>query len=124
MPSLLLYGIVALGIIGALGGISYKIHHAGYEEGKQECLEAAVAQAKREQEASAKAAKDLADERAKTKVVIQKRTVYVDKIVDRHVYHNQCFDADGLRCLNAAINGTDAAGCKPDGAVPAPKPSN
>ncbi len=123
MPTLLLYGLLALGIIGSLGGIGYNIHHAGYEEGKQECLEAAVAQAKREQEASAKAAKDLADERAKTKVVIQKRTVYVDKIVDRPVYRNQCFDADGLRCLNAAINGTDAAGCKPDGTMPAPKPA-
>ncbi len=33
MPTLLIYGIVALGILGALGGVTYKVHHHGYEEG-------------------------------------------------------------------------------------------
>lgn len=37
MPgNLLAYGIVALAILATLGGIVYKIHHAGYEEGVEE----------------------------------------------------------------------------------------
>ena len=126
--NLLLYGLVALAVIGAAAGFYGKIHHDGYVEGKGEVQQAwdkANQDArKHEAEMSAKAAADLAAERANKKVVIQTRTVYVDKIVDRPVYRNQCFDNDGLRCLNAAINGTDAAGCKPDGTVPAVKPSS
>lgn len=37
MPgSLLAYGIVALAIMATLGGVAYKIHHSGYEEGVAE----------------------------------------------------------------------------------------
>jgi hypothetical protein len=106
-----------------LGGIGYKVRESGKDAIRVEWAASEAAARKRESEASAKAAADLAEERAKTKVVIQKRTVYVDKIVDRPVYRNQCFDADGLRCLNAAIVGSDAAGCKPDSAMPATKPA-
>ncbi len=118
---LLSYGIIALAILGMLGGIGYKVRESGKDAVRLEWKEAEEAQAKREKAASDKAAADLAAARAATKVVIQKRTVYVDKIIDRPVYRNQCFDDDGLRCLNAAINGTDATGCKPDGTVPAAK---
>ena len=121
---LLGYGLVALGILGMLGGIVYKIREGGYDKAKAECLEAAEAQRQRELEASAKAAKELAEARAKRKVIIQERTVYVDKIVDRPVYNNVCLDADGLQCLRSAIRGEGAAGCKPDGAMPKPAPAN
>ena len=121
--NLLLYGVVALAILGTLAGIGYKVRQSGYDSCKVEWAKESEEQRKREAAASQKAATALEEERAKSKVVIQKRTVYVDKIVDRPVYRNQCFDADGLRCLNAAILGKDEAGCKPDGAVPATKPS-
>ena len=121
---LLGYGLLALGILGMLGGIVYKIREGGYDKAKAECLEAAEAQRKLEQEASAKAAKALADERKKRKVVIQERTVYVDKIVDRPVYNNVCLDSDGLRCLGSAIRGENAAGCKSGGAMSKPAPAN
>jgi len=121
--NLILYAVLALAVMGMIGTGVYKVKKWGGDEVRQEWQVAEVAARKKEAEASAKAAADLAEERAKAKVVIQKRTVYVDKIVDRPVYRNQCFDADGLRCLNAAINGTDATGCKPDGAMPAAKPS-
>ena len=121
--NLLLYGVVALAILGTLAGIGYKVRQSGYDACKVEWAQASAEQAKREQEASAKASKALEEKRVETKVVIQKRTVYVDKLVDRPVYRNVCLDADGLRCLNAAIDGKDATGCKPDSAVPAPKPA-
>jgi len=121
--NLILYAVLALAVMGMIGTGVYKVKKWGGDEVRQEWQESEAAARKREAEASAKAAKDLEEERAKVKVVIQKRTVYVDKIVDRPVYRNQCFDTDGLRCLNAAINGTDASGCKPDGTMPPAKPS-
>lgn len=33
-------------------------------------------------------------------------TKYVDRIIDRPVYRNQCFDADGVRQLNEFIIGS------------------
>ena len=114
---LLGYGLLALGILGILGGIVYKIREGGYDKAKAECLEAAIAQRQAEQEASAKAAKALAAERLKRKVIVQERVVYVDKIVDRPVYATSCLDADGLQCLGSAIRGEGASGCKPSGAL-------
>jgi hypothetical protein len=121
--NLIVYAVLALAVLGMIGTGFYKVKQWGGNEVRAEWDEAKAETRKREAEASAKAAAELAEARAKAKVVIQKRTVYVDKIIDRPVYRNQCFDADGLRCLNAAINGTDATGCKPDGTVPAVKPA-
>ena len=120
--NLILYAVLALAVMGMIGTGVYKVKKWGGDEVRQEWQAAEAAARKKEAEASAKAAKDLADERAKQKVVIQKRNVYVDKIVDRPIYRNVCLDADGVRCLNAAINGQDATGCKPDSAVPPAKP--
>lgn len=118
-----MYAVLALAIVGTLGGIAYKLDHNGFVRGKaeiQQAWDAANAEARaREAAASAAAAKALAAERAKRKIVIQEVTRYVDKIVDRPVYSNVCLDDDGLRCLGSAINGQDASGCKPSGAVPA-----
>ena len=122
--NLLLYAGAAIIILGMLGGIGYKVRKSGYDACKVEWAEAAEEQRKREQELSTLAAKALADERAKRKVVIQTRTQYVEKIVDRPVYSNVCVDADGLRCIAAAINGQDDAGCKLGGTLPATKPAN
>lgn len=40
---------------------------------------------------------------------VTERVIYREsvKLVDRPVYHNVCLDADGLRLINAAKNGTD-----------------
>ena len=120
---LLGYGLLALGILGMLGGIVYKIREGGYDKAKAECLEAAEDQRQREIMASVNAAKALADERKKRKVVIEERTQYVDKIVEMPVYAAHCLDAVGLRCIESAINRKGAAGCKPDRTVPpAPAP--
>ncbi len=121
--SLIAYGLIALSIIGALGGIGYKVRESGKDVIRLEWAAANEEARRREQEASAKAAADLAAERAKRKVVIRERTTYVDKIVDRPVYATQCLDASGLSCLESAIRGQIAPGCKPDGTVPAPKPT-
>ena len=121
--NLLLYGVIALAILGTVGGIVYKVRQGGYDACKVEWAASDEAARKREAELSAFAAKALADERAKAKVVIQKRNVYVDREVEKPVYRNVCLPDSGLQCLNAAITGKSDAGCKPDGAMPAPKPA-
>lgn len=48
-------------------------------------------------------------ETALAKLKVTERVIYREsvKLVDRPVYHNVCLDADGLRIINAAKNGTD-----------------
>lgn len=123
MPSLLLYGFLALAILGTLGGIGYKVRESGKDAVRVEWAASEAAARKREADLSAFAAKALADERKKRRTVIQERTVYVDREIENPIYRNICLPDSGLRCVNAAINGTDATGCKPDGSLPAAKPS-
>lgn len=47
-------------------------------------------------------------EQANARPIYERITVEVDRIVERPVYRDQCFDADGLRQLGAAIAGRDA----------------
>lgn len=122
--NLIAYGLIAIAILGALGGIGYKVRESGKESVRLEWAKANEEARKREAAASAKAAADLAAERAKRKVVIRERTTYVDKIIDRPIYRNVCIEPDGLRCANAAIRGESAAGCKPDGTLPPIKPAS
>lgn len=125
--------ILVLAILGTLAGIIAWADRniattAGVKKGaaaKQVEWDAAVEDAReRETRASLEAAKLLADERRKRKTIIEERTVHVEKIIDRPVYRNVCFDVDGLRCANAALLGSaSAAGCKPDGGVPGTQPT-
>ena len=122
--NLLLYGFLALSILGMIGGGVYKVKQWGGNEVRAEWATANEEARKREAEASAKAAADLAAERAKRKVVIQERTVHVDREVEKPVYRDVCLPATGLCLANAAISGKVSAGCFSDGAVPAVKPSS
>ncbi|PZO17615.1 MAG: hypothetical protein DCF26_09300 [Burkholderiales bacterium] len=56
-------------------------------------------------------------EQARAKVIYRRISVEVDKIVERPVYRDQCFDADGLRQLGAAIAGREA---EPSAGQPVP----
>ena len=60
---------------------------------------AAAADAERARQASADYQAGKAGREQKERI----RYVEVQKIVERPVYHSDCFDADGLRQLNAAI---------------------
>lgn len=73
----------------------------------------AVNRAQRDREAkqTAVASTSLEASRAKTKIVYRTIREQVDKIVEREVYRNICFDADGLLRANAALVG--AAGPAP-----------
>jgi len=57
--------------------------------------------------------------KAKEQIRYVYRTQLVDRIVERPVYRDACFDDDGLRVLNDAIAGREPAG-EPASAVPGP----
>ena len=121
--SILAYGLLALAIMGAIGTGVYKVKEWGADEVRAEWV-AANLKAKSDAEARiAKAADDLQAERKKRRVVIQERTVYVDRNIEKLVTVDSCIKPAGVSCINAAINGQDASGCKPDGALPVAKPA-
>lgn len=62
---------------------------------------------KRAVEVQDRAISDYIEEQRNAKPVYQRIMVEVDKIVDRPVYREQCFDADGMRQLDAALDGRD-----------------
>ena len=119
MPSLLLYGLLALAVLGALSGIAYKIHDAGYEQAKLECTEAAAAQRAAEATVAAAAATKKESGDAKARVIYRTITRDVDRIVERPVYRNVCLDSDGLRSVNAALSGALTPAAEPAQPMPA-----
>lgn len=114
--------VIVLAIAGAVAGALWWTYAEGKDAGRA-AVKLEWAEANREQRALearkiGDAAKGREEDRARTKVIYSTITQTVDRIVDRPVYRNVCFDADGLRCVNAAIRGEDAAGCKPADGVP------
>lgn len=117
---LILYGVAALAILGALWAIYHGIEKRGYERAMAECRAAAAAQREQELKSGAAASTKLEESNAKSRTVYRTITRNVDRIVDRPVYRRECFDPDGLRDANAALRGPRADPGKPDPAVPGP----
>lgn len=118
--TLLMYAVVAVTIAGAGWAVYRHIEDKGYTRGMEECRAAAEAQRKKEAEQSNRASTGLEADREKTRVVYRTITRKVDRIVERPVYRNVCFDDDGVREANAALAGTSTARSQPDAAVPKP----
>ena len=123
---MLAYIIGGIVFLGAMAGLYYKVHHDGYEQGVGEIKtewNAANEKARAEEAAkSAAAAKALEEANAKRTIVYKTITQTVDRYIDRPIYANACFDADGLRDANRALSGTLTDPAKPDGTMPPAKP--
>lgn len=100
-----LYFIIA-GFVAAFGA-GWLVHHWKTEAGKTAAITRGVNKA-------ADASTDLEKYRVKTEIVYRTITKQVDKIIDRPIYRDRCFDDDGLRLANAALAG------KLDGRMPGP----
>ncbi len=118
--TILLYLVLALAVLGVISGIGYKVYQAGRDAERLEWEAKADQQRQNEELRIASAAAAYEVQRGKAKPIYRTITQTVDRLVDRPVYRNVCFDDDGLRCANAAIRGESAAGCSPDGPVPGP----
>lgn len=112
--TILIYGLIALAIIGLLSGIAWKIYSAGQTAKQVEWDRASTQQAKKETVQSTTAATQLEADNAQAKIVYKTITRKVDKYIDRPVYRAECFDIDGLRDANSALSGQAADPPKPD----------
>lgn len=121
--TILVYGLIALAIIGLLSGIAWKIYSAGQTAKQAEWERAAAQQARKETIQSTHAATQLEADHAQAKIVYKTITKSVDRYIDRPVYRTECFDADGLRDANAALSGQAAAPPKPDYSLSRPDPA-
>lgn len=118
------YLVAALAVIGALAGLYYTIDSHGYDRGSA-AVQLKWDEANRKQrEAEAKqagtAATKLETANIEAKVVYKTLTRTVDKIVERPIYRNACFDDDGLRSANAALSGALAPAGGSADTVPKP----
>ena len=99
--------LAALAVIGLLFGAWQADRARQYTRGQADkaaeislaLAKAAAAEEERARQASADYQAGKAEREQKERI----RYVEVQKIVERPVYHSDCFDADGLRQLNAAI---------------------
>lgn len=122
--SLIVYAVLALAALGALGGIYWNGYSSGSAAVKLE-WQAANAKARAEEAAKGQASEaKLEDSRAKTKILYRTIKREVEKVVDRPVYLDRCLDDDGLRLANCAILGKSADSCKPDKPVPGATPAD
>lgn len=120
MPSLLLYGFLALAVLGALGGIYEAGSHSGAQDVRAEWTRQANNVRKAEQAKYQKAAEKKEQGDAQAKVVFRTITRTVDRIVEKPSYRNVCLDDDGLSVARAAIRGEIPDPGKPDKPVSAP----
>lgn len=111
--------VIALAVFagGGAAGIKY---HVGVVA--QRDLKAEQSQAKdafRKLERSDQAAKGFENDKAKIRTEFLTITKEVDRVVQKAVYLNVCFDDDGLRLINQASSPA-AAASQPAPAVPRP----
>jgi hypothetical protein len=118
MPTIAIYAAVALTLLvtGFAGGYRVESWHAQAQQ--KAAVEAAIAEYKDEAQQAAAASAALAQKTEQTHVVYQTITKTVDRIVERPVYRDRCFDDDGLRAANAALAGAAAALGRSNGTVP------
>jgi hypothetical protein len=122
VPKIVVYAIVATALIGAAwGAVAWhaSVHYQrGYDKAAQECKDAAAALRAIEAEEAALASSGREKDREQTRVVFKRIEIEIEKVVDRPVYRDRCFDDDGLRYANAALAGALTPTGEPHGAVP------
>ena len=101
--------IACAGCLIALNVLVYRHGKAQYDKGYTDAQTQITAQiAKQESERATKvqaASHDYQTQKAENEIKERVRYVEVQKIVEKPVYNNVCFDDDGLRELNRAIGG-------------------
>lgn len=112
-----IYGVVAAVCLamGFAGG--WRVESWRNDAAQLEAQNKATAKFKREEKTVDVAAVGHEDFKAKEDKQGEQRTRTIRVLVDRPVYRNICIDDDGVRLLNAAIEGRDDSG-EPAPALP------
>ncbi|MDO5686745.1 MAG: hypothetical protein Q4G42_05105 [Neisseria sp.] len=77
----------------------------GYKKGVAECAAKIQAAADKQATQAHAASQDYQAAKVEQSKKEQVRHVEVEKIIEKHVYRNGCFDTDGVRIINAAARG-------------------
>ena len=118
MNPLALYAAIAL-IASSLGVAgAWQVQSWRYEARDKARIEAQLELDRNNRKATQAASEGFENDRSKTNIKYVQIEVEVEKLIDRPVYRNVCYDTDGLRQLNEAIRTTGDPG-QPQGAVPA-----
>ena len=123
MANLIVYAVLALAVMGMIGTGVYKVKKWGADEVRQEVAARDATALEAQRMKSFAAATSLAGDRGKAKVIIQERTVYVDREITKLVDSGTCFKPAGVVCLNSAIGGKKC-GPELDAGLPAARPPN
>lgn len=122
LPPIVTYAIVAAALVASLWGAAAwhaGVHYQrGYDKAATEAMEANKERLEREVHQNAKASKGRETDRVRIETVYEEIEVEVERVVERAVYLDRCFDDDGLRLANAALRGEGAAGRGADGTMP------
>lgn len=117
MNPLTLYVAVALAASMFSGAGVWKIQSWRYDAKDKQRIEAQLELDRNNRKVTQAASEGYENDRSKTITKYRTIEVEVEKIVDRPVYRNSCFDDSGLRILQQAIGTTGNPG-KPENAVP------
>lgn len=101
------HAAVALVAFAAGAAGAWHVQAWRHDSAELERVERAAKDTFRNVERQDTAVGDYTKDQANAKVIYQRIVVEVDKIVERPSYRAQCIDADGMRQLSAAIDGTD-----------------
>ena len=119
MSTIIIYAVIALSFIGALGGIYAKGYYSGKATVTAEWQEANEKARAEEAAKGAAAATKLEDSRGKSRIVYRTIKQEVDRIVVQY-RDRPCLDDAGLHVARCAINRKSADSCKSDKPVPRP----
>ena len=118
MNPLALYVAVALAASLFSGAGVYKVQAWRYEAKDKARIEAQLELDRNNRKTAQIASEGFENDRSKATVQYRTIEVEVEKIVERPVYVNACFDPDGLQLLRQAIGATGNTG-QPENALPA-----
>ena len=118
MNPLAIYAAIAL-IATTLGGAgAWRVQSWRYEARDKARIEAQIELDRNNRKTAQSASEGFENDRSKATIQYRTIEVEVEKIVERPVYVNACFDPDGLQLLRQAIGATGNTG-QPENAVPA-----
>lgn len=104
----MIYTLVAAALLGAAVAATstWKVQQWRYDAKDKERIEAQQELDRNNRRVAQTASEGFENDRSKTDIKYRTREVEVEKIIERVVYRNICFDIDGLRQLNEAVRAT------------------
>lgn len=117
MSPLSLYAVIAL-VAATLSGVgAWNVQAWRYAAKDASRIEAQAELSRNDRKAAQSASEGFENDKAKTEIKYRTITRDVEKIVERPLYRNVCFDDGGLRAVRDAL-GTAGDTGQPQGAVP------